>query len=137
MKKSLASILSGKKRNLNHIFINKKLLSFIPCILLIVSSCRTVDSSISDLKYGDSDQRKAAIEFLDNSTDPRVVELLIEEMTNSKNVYIRENLVYALGEIGDSCAIEPLVFALDDKSSDVQEAASIALEKIGIDSASK
>lgn len=45
--------------------------------------------------------------------------------------FVRENAVYALGEIRDSRAVDPLKAALEDADVAVQKAAAEALNKLG------
>lgn len=69
-----------------------------------------------------------AAEALGKIGDARAVEPLIAALQH----YVgRREVVEALGRIGDARAAGPLIAKLDDSSSDVREAATRALEKIG------
>ena len=47
-----------------------------------------------------------------------------------KDEYVRWRVVWALEDIGDARAIEPLIHALKDEDEDFREVAKEALEKI-------
>jgi HEAT repeat protein len=59
----------------------------------------------------------------------RDVEGLIKALKD-ENGFVPVNAAKALGEIGDTRAVEPLTEALKDKKKDVREAAKEALKKI-------
>ena len=59
------------------------------------------------------------------------VDGLVKALGSEKDHDAREAAAEALGEIGDSRVVEPLVAALGDTDDDVREAAAEALGKIG------
>ncbi len=61
------------------------------------------------------------------------VEGLIKALQNKRNVYVRMGAAAALGEMGDSKALDPLVHALKDPYRPVRDAATEALGKLGGD----
>ena len=63
--------------------------------------------------------------------DKPAVEPLIVTLKENKHRAIRKKSAEALGKIGDTRAIKPLINALMDKQSDVQRFAAEALGKIG------
>jgi len=63
--------------------------------------------------------------------DPRVVEALVQTLIKGENSNVRWAAAYALAQIKDARAIEPLKKALKDKDKDVRLAAAKALEYIG------
>jgi HEAT repeat protein len=56
---------------------------------------------------------------------------LIKALGYEKESDVRESAAEALGAIGDSRAVEPLIKALNDADSDVRESAAVGLGKIG------
>ncbi|AEH51257.1 HEAT repeat domain-containing protein [Pseudothermotoga thermarum] len=54
---------------------------------------------------------------------------MIERLKDS-DPYVRKSTAEALGKIGDSRAVEPLIQALKDDDENVRSSASKALEKI-------
>jgi hypothetical protein len=112
---------------------------------------RQVPEFIAALGDKISDVRKAAASALGKIGDKRAVEPLIvaledysctsaiepliavfgERVFRGRDSCVRIAAAWALGEIGDERAVEPLISALGDKISDVREAAASALGKIG------
>ncbi len=56
---------------------------------------------------------------------------LIKALDYEKDLFVRLAAAEALGEIGDACAVEPLIAALKDKFWDLRKAAASALGEIG------
>jgi HEAT repeat protein len=75
-------------------------------------------------------EKLRTIEKLGDSRDPRVVEPLIAELTNSSGK-IRVAAAVALGQIGDTRAIEPLIAAFNDPSNEVRAVVVRALDALG------
>jgi hypothetical protein len=75
--------------------------------------------------------RLGAIEALAEIKDPRAVKPLIDILGTDANNEIRWASAFALGEIGDSTAIEPLYRALKDPDKHVRYGAAISLGRIG------
>jgi len=57
-------------------------------------------------------------------------EILIQNL-NDENIEIRWKAAEALGELGDSRAVEPLITALENENSDVREDMAIAIRSMG------
>jgi len=113
-----------------------------------------VDKLIKALKDKDSDVRRSVAWALDGigwksgndeekvlyyiakrdwgrcvEMDGTAVEFLIERLKD-KNSYVRENVAWALGAIGDARAVNALINLLKDKNKDVCESARKALVNI-------
>src|SRR5512137_2274045 len=58
---------------------------------------------------------------------------LFKALNNKRNVYLRRDAARALGEMGDSAAIEPLIAALKDPKKEVRDAAVEAIGRMGGD----
>jgi hypothetical protein len=85
------------------------------------------------LKSGDPNARRQAIKAWGMDRDAGAVEHLIDALQASgfTNANIRADAAEALGKIGDSDAVAPLVGALEDKQRFVRAAAVKALAEIG------
>jgi len=59
------------------------------------------------------------------------VEELIKKLKNDNWFVTRRAAAKALGKIGDTRAVKPLIKALEDENWDVRKAAAEALEKLG------
>jgi len=79
------------------------------------------------LRFGDADKRRQAVQLLGMSKDPRAIKHLATALRD-KDIGTREQAVQALGRVG---AVQPLIRALGDESWHVQGAAVRALEAIG------
>jgi HEAT repeat protein len=55
----------------------------------------------------------------------------LSKQLSAGDVQARENATSALGELGDACAVEPLIVAMLDQDREVREAAAQALAKLG------
>jgi HEAT repeat protein len=73
-----------------------------------------VDSLISTLKDKDTEVRKAAIEALGKTKDPRAVDVLIATLSDT-NSLIRASAISALGAAGDARAVGPLIKSLREE----------------------
>jgi HEAT repeat protein len=62
--------------------------------------------------------------------EARAVEPLIATLKNDNNGYVRAMAAWALGQIGDRRAIEPLIDGITTESSDVRKRAPLALKEI-------
>jgi len=56
---------------------------------------------------------------------------LIKALEFQKDYYIRRTAAKALGDLGDSCAVEPLLLVMRDREERVRQAAAEALGKLG------
>jgi HEAT repeat protein len=59
------------------------------------------------------------------------IEGLIKALAYEKDSYVRREVAKAVGKIGDSRAVEPLINALNDSDSDVRREVAKAIGKIG------
>jgi HEAT repeat protein len=59
------------------------------------------------------------------------IEGLIKALAYEKDSYVRREVAKAVGKIGDSRAVEPLINALNDSESRVRSGATTSLAKIG------
>lgn len=89
-----------------------------------------VIAAIEGLKYPDPAVRRDSASLLVAKGAPAVGPM-IEELKKSSVAPVKVELAWALGQIGDTRAIEPLVSALDDPDPGVRSAASEALSRIG------
>ena len=107
----------------------------------------TIEPLTAALMDKEADVRNAAAYALGELGDPRAIEPLIVALKD-KNVYVHGSVARALGKIGDrraieplesagksaalgASAIDPLIAALGDKSSGVQDIAIQSLREIG------
>ncbi|MDD5436422.1 MAG: HEAT repeat domain-containing protein, partial [Candidatus Omnitrophica bacterium] len=98
--------------------------------LNVLPEALIVKTYIRDLRSKDSEYAaRPTIEALGRMGSP-AVPALTEELKNGKNVW-REDVVKALGSIGDGRAIAPLIEVLRDDSNDLRKAAVEALSKFG------
>jgi HEAT repeat protein len=97
-----------------------------------IGDARAVEALIEALKDEDSYVRKNSIDVLVEiaKKDLGVVDKLINALKDEDS-NVRENVAWALGEIGDSRAVEALIEALKDEDSDVRESVAWALGAIG------
>ena len=72
--------------------------------------------------------RYYAVHLLGELKDPRALPILIPLLADTKVNY---NVAWALGEIGGRAAVQSLIDALGDKSSDVRVIAIQSLQKLG------
>lgn len=79
----------------------------------------------------DSRLSKIAARALIKTGDPAAVQLLADFLKNNMDYHIRCCAAEALGEIGDSGAVWPLVSALRDRSESVRRVAAESLGSIG------
>ena len=75
--------------------------------------------------------REAAAEGLGELRDASILGSLTSALANEPDWSVRTDLLYAIGEIGDARALEPLSHALEDSIRSVRFAAAAALGKIG------
>ncbi len=75
--------------------------------------------------------REAAAEGLGEFRDVSILYSLTSALAKEPDWSVRADLLYALGEIGDARALEPLCQALEDSIRPVRFAAAAALGKIG------
>ncbi|MBI5417869.1 HEAT repeat domain-containing protein [Candidatus Poribacteria bacterium] len=86
------------------------------------------------LKYLDDKDgaiRYEAIYKLNDLRDPRIIEPMIKELKISDNEVPRKWAAQALGTLGDTTAVIPLIDALNDSSFHVRYKSADALGKIG------
>ena len=74
------------------------------------------------------DDRYYAVHLFGVLHSPRALPVLIPLLADPELNY---NVAWALGEIGDKSAIQPLIETLQDRSPDVRVDAILALEKLG------
>ncbi len=100
---------------------------------------RAVDALIDSLKYKSwhsdytilDDVREFSAEALGKIRDERAVNYLIESLIEDPDEEVRLKAALALGEIGDSAAVDSLILALQDNDSTVRTASANALGMIG------
>jgi HEAT repeat protein len=115
----------------------KKLLGVVGMALCLTFSALAADVEglIKQLKDTDNDARRAAAKALaDAGGDARVAApALARAVTNDRDMFVRRYAAMALGEIGAEPreVVPALAKALDDKRKEVQEAAAVALGKMG------
>jgi HEAT repeat protein len=73
--------------------------------------------------------RTKAVEKLRASRDPRAIELLIARLAH-KDRYVWWNAAEALGQLGNTRAVEPLIVRLTDENSSVLRATMKVLEQL-------
>ena len=90
---------------------------------------KTVDPLIASFRNRDKTERKKAAENLARIGRPAVAPLICA--LDDRVSYVRALAAYALGNIGDPRALNPLKKALQDKDSSVRKEAKEALIKLG------
>lgn len=107
--------------------------------IAVGDSVFTVERAIADLLHGDNSSQYYAAWWLGKFrvNDPSVVDSLIEALrdesdrTEAGGFPLRRNAARALGKLGDSRAVEPLIECLECPDYYVREAATQALEMLG------
>lgn len=107
--------------------------------MAVGDSVFTVERAIADLLHGDNSSQYYAAWWLGKFrvNDPSVVDSLIEALrdesdrTEAGGFPLRRNAARALGKLGDSRAVEPLIECLECPDYYVREAATQALEMLG------
>jgi phycocyanobilin lyase alpha subunit len=107
--------------------------------MAVGDSVFTVERAIADLLHGDNSSQYYAAWWLGKFrvNDPSVVDSLIEALrdesdrTEAGGYPLRRNAARALGKLGDSRAVEPLIECLECPDYYVREAATQALEMLG------
>lgn len=107
--------------------------------MAVGDSVFTVERAIADLLHGDNSSQYYAAWWLGKFrvNDPSVVDSLIEALrdesdrTEAGGFPLRRNAARALGKLGDSRAVEPLIECLECPDYYVREAATQALEILG------
>lgn len=107
--------------------------------MAVGDSVFTVERAIADLLHGDNSSQYYAAWWLGKFrvNDPSVVDSLIEALrdesdrTEAGGYPLRRNAARALGKLGDSRAVEPLIECLECPDYYVREAATQALEILG------
>lgn len=87
-----------------------------------------VDALVKALK---TDCRSEAAKSLGQMGDARATAPLVAMLKTEKSVYVRKDVVEALGAIGDKRAEQALLNALDDVDNDIKVAAITSLGAIG------
>jgi HEAT repeat protein len=96
-----------------------------------ISREATLDSIEKQLSHDDSEVRWVAVLVLEKIPGSRATDLLIRALKDDRFISIRYQAAVALGNRGDSRAIDALVAAMNDPISHVREKAAEALGKIG------
>jgi HEAT repeat protein len=91
------------------------------------SRSAVIDRYIENLESPNPRLRSQAAEDLGKLAAPEAVPELIRHLHEDVNTYVRSSIAEALGRIGDTRAIFPLMDALRDSCSFVRRAAAIAL----------
>lgn len=107
--------------------------------MAVGDSVFTVERAIADLLHGDNSSQYYAAWWLGKFrvNDPSVVNSLIEALrdesdrTEAGGYPLRRNAARALGKLGDSRAVEPLIECLECPDYYVREASTQALEMLG------
>ncbi len=107
--------------------------------IAVGDSVFTIERAIADLLHGDNSSQYYAAWWLGKFrvNDPSVVDSLIEALrdesdrTEAGGYPLRRNAARALGKLGNSRAVEPLIECLECPDYYVREAATQALEMLG------
>lgn len=108
-------------------------------IVLLLSACSGASHNtkaddktlalIDELKDSDKQVRTQALKMLGERRDPRAINAIALRL-KADSWAEREAAVFALAEMRDHLALDPLFFALDDSSKFVQDSASKGLDKV-------
>lgn len=71
--------------------------------------------------------RQAALEGMDGVRDLQLIPTFADSLAKDKSIFVRKTAAYALGNMQDPLATQPLVAALKDKDQEVRSAAIVAL----------
>lgn len=109
--------------------MRKNLINIVLFFAIFTYGCSS-DKYLKDLNSENIEVRNNAIYYLGENKERRAVHTLIKFLNNDQPKQTRLRAIEALGKIGDSNSVEPLVTLLTEKDKEIRIAAIESLGKI-------